>query len=88
MIDVQDDKTSGSNKDEISKNYLKKSLTNREILSQAVLFLTAGYETSATTLGFICYNLAMHQDYQQKLIDEIDDTLQNSVSFVYSYIFR
>nr|QEV83805.1 cytochrome P450 [Brachionus rotundiformis] len=56
--------------------YLKKSLTISEIFSQAAMFLIAGMETTATTLNFIAYNLAKHQDIQQKLIDEVDQVLE------------
>lgn len=58
---------------------LKKTLTNKEILSQSVLFLLAGYETTATTLEFITYNLAMNPDVQEKLIHEVDAVLENHV---------
>jgi cytochrome P450 len=59
--------------------HLKKKLTNAEILSQAVLFLMAGYETTAATLEFITYNLAKHPQAQQKLCDEIDQVLDKHV---------
>nr|QEV83804.1 cytochrome P450 [Brachionus rotundiformis] len=55
---------------------LKKTLTNREILSQSILFLLAGYETTAQTLCYIAYNLAMNPEYQQKLCEEIDSVLE------------
>lgn len=58
---------------------LKKTLTNNEILSQALLFLAAGFETTATSLEFIAYNLAMHPSVQEKLIDEVDQVLENNV---------
>ncbi|CAG2171555.1 unnamed protein product [Oppiella nova] len=48
-----------------------KSLTNDEIISQCVLFLMAGYETSATTLAMCLYSIAKHPDVQQKLYEEI-----------------
>nr|QVK45579.1 cytochrome P450 [Brachionus paranguensis] len=57
--------------------YLKKSLTAAEIFSQAAMFLIAGMETTATTVNLIAYNLAKHQEIQQKLIDEVDRVLKN-----------
>ncbi|CAG2176636.1 unnamed protein product [Oppiella nova] len=48
-----------------------KSLTNDELISQCVLFLLAGYESSATTLSMCLYNIAKHPDVQQILYDEI-----------------
>jgi len=38
-----------------------------EIVSNAVLFFLAGYETTATTLNFILYELAINQGVQQKV---------------------
>lgn len=58
---------------------LKKTLTNKEILAQAILFLAAGYETSSTTLEFILYNLATHEHVQETLIDEVDRVLKKHV---------
>ncbi|XP_017463302.1 PREDICTED: cytochrome P450 6a9-like, partial [Rhagoletis zephyria] len=38
---------------------------------QAYLFLIAGFETSSTTLSFALYELAQHEDVQQRARDEI-----------------
>ena len=69
-------------KEEKTKSWnrrLKNKLTNSEILAQAILFLAGGYETTASTLEFISYNLATHQDVQDILIDEIDQVLDKHV---------
>ena len=58
---------------------LNKKLTDREILSQAILFLAAGYETTATTLEYISYILAKHQEIQDTLTYEIDQVLEKHV---------
>lgn len=58
---------------------LKKTLTDREILSQAILFLAAGYETTASTLVLIAYNLATNPECQYKLCEEIDEILEKNV---------
>ena len=47
-------------------------IDNQDILAQSVMFLLAGYETSSTTLGFICYHLAIDTHVQDKLREEID----------------
>lgn len=65
---------------------LKKTLNNSEILSQSILFLLAGYETTAQTLCYIAYNLAMNPFYQQKLCQEIDSVLERHVNT--SYLFK
>ena len=58
---------------------LKKSLSDKEILAQATFFLAAGYETSASTLGFIAYTLANYPECQEKLCHEIEQVLSNHV---------
>lgn len=58
---------------------LKKTLTGKEIMSQAIMFLIAGYETTATALEFLAYNLAMNQDVQNKLIEEVDNVIDQNV---------
>lgn len=47
-------------------------LDNEDIQAQTLVFLLAGYETSSTTLGFLCYHLAVNAHVQDKLRDEID----------------
>ncbi|CAG2108004.1 unnamed protein product, partial [Medioppia subpectinata] len=53
-------------------------LTENEILAQAFMFFLAGYETSATTLSFLSYELAMAPDIQQRLYDEIMTNLDEN----------
>lgn len=43
-----------------------------DIEAQCLTFLLAGSDTSSTTLGFVCYELALHTNVQDKLRDEID----------------
>jgi cytochrome P450 family 6 len=40
-------------------------------VAQALLFLIAGYETSASTMSFALYELALHPEIQQSLRAEI-----------------
>lgn len=49
------------------------ALTLEEMAAQLVLFFTAGFETSSTTLGFALYELALHEDMQDKLRQEINE---------------
>ena len=86
MIEVENNEASSKSekdKDHTDGDFnnikLKKSLTFNEIFCTAVLFLSAGYETTGITLCFIAYNLAKNQDVQEKLCQEIDQVLDNYV---------
>uniref|UniRef100_A0A914Q6S1 Cytochrome P450 n=1 Tax=Panagrolaimus davidi TaxID=227884 RepID=A0A914Q6S1_9BILA len=63
---------------EEKRNDKRKTLTKMEILAQLVLFLVAGYETTATTLHFIIYVLAQYPDIQDKLRDEVKEIFGDS----------
>ena len=49
-----------------------KKLTDEEIVTNSILFLLAGYETTANTLAYNSYLLALHSEIQEKLQTEID----------------
>uniref|UniRef100_A0A8D3A3X1 Cytochrome P450 3A n=1 Tax=Scophthalmus maximus TaxID=52904 RepID=A0A8D3A3X1_SCOMX len=55
-------------------NKVDNRLSDHEILSQAMIFIFAGYETSSSSLCFSAYNLATHPDIQKTLQREIDET--------------
>jgi cytochrome P450 family 3 subfamily A len=42
-----------------------------EVIGQGMVFLLAGYETTATTLQYLAFLLALNQDKQDKLHHEI-----------------
>ncbi|CAG2109332.1 unnamed protein product [Medioppia subpectinata] len=52
-------------------NTSNKYMSDTEILSQALMFLLAGYETTATALSASSYELALNPSVQQKLYEEI-----------------
>lgn len=54
-------------------------LTETEMVSQALLVLLAGYETTANTLAFIGHCLATNPKCQDKLIEEIREHIGNKV---------
>ena len=60
-------------------------MTEEEILGNSVLFFIAGYETTASTLNFLSYLLATHQDAQDKLLQEVDSVV-GKVRFFYLLI--
>ncbi|XP_013140389.1 PREDICTED: cytochrome P450 6B5-like [Papilio polytes] len=72
----QQDKITGPKKRE-DENEKIVELTESLIAAQAFVFYAAGYETSATTMSFLLYELANNQDVQDKVIEEIDTKLKN-----------
>jgi cytochrome P450 len=61
----------------------RRGLTHEEVLAQSILFILAGYDTTASTLSFFGYLLAVNSDCQEKLIAEIDSVMkdQDHVTF-------
>ncbi|XP_073960423.1 cytochrome P450 6B5-like [Choristoneura fumiferana] len=51
-------------------------LTESLIAAQAFVFYVAGYETSATTMIFMLYQLALNPDIQEKVAAEITEVLK------------
>ncbi|XP_059615665.1 probable cytochrome P450 6g2 [Phlebotomus argentipes] len=52
---------------------IKETFHADALVAQAALFLAAGYETSSSMLSFALYELAKHQDKQEKLRKELVD---------------
>ena len=64
---------------DVKWKHMKKTLSNNEICAHSILFMIAGSQTTADTLSFIAYNLCMHPHYQEQLLAEIDQVLENHV---------
>ena len=56
----------------------KKKLTDKDIVAFSIDFLVAGYETTANTLTYASYLLAMNTDVQEKVQAEIDDYFEEN----------
>ena len=54
-------------------------LTKAEVLANGAMFFLAGYDTTATAIGFLMYLLALNPDMQQKLYEEIEEALGDKV---------
>ncbi|CAI9741156.1 cytochrome P450 3A14 [Octopus vulgaris] len=59
----------------IPTKLVKRKLTDEEIIAQSIIFFMAGYETTATTLSFMAHLLALHQDIQDKVYQEIQSVI-------------
>uniref|UniRef100_UPI0035900510 cytochrome P450 3A24-like isoform X1 n=1 Tax=Myxine glutinosa TaxID=7769 RepID=UPI0035900510 len=85
MIDAQITETV---KDEEGTDTPYKSLTDNEIQAQAIIFIIAGTETTANTLSYVAYNLAVHPDIQSKLQEEIDEAFPNKSELTYEGVMQ
>lgn len=65
ITDVADNNESKSNR----------RMTKEEILAQGFIVLVAGYETTATTLQYMAYLMALNPHVQDKVFEEIQDKL-------------
>ena len=46
-----------------------------------MLFFLAGYETTATSISFLLYNLTLNPEIQEKLHEEIMDVAGDQVKY-------
>ncbi|XP_060715974.1 cytochrome P450 3A30-like [Tachysurus vachellii] len=83
MIDSQK-----SDKNELNSKETNKGLNDHEILSQSMIFIFAGYETSSSTLSFFFYNLASNPETMKKLQKEIDETFPNKAEVDYDAVIN
>ena len=56
----------------------KRKLDDLEIVSYSMAFLVAGHETTAGTLAYTSYLLALNPNAQEKLCEEIDEYLDTT----------
>nr|XP_042902436.1 cytochrome P450 3A18-like isoform X3 [Parasteatoda tepidariorum] len=57
------------------KNISTKTLSMDELVAQCGLFFIAGYHTTAVSLAFTTYHLALDQNTQDKVFSEIEEVL-------------
>ncbi len=58
----------------------KKELNEVVVVATAMVLMIAGYDTTATTMAYVGYELARHQDVQDRLMQEIDEAFDNTES--------
>ena len=69
---------------------LKKSgsYTDTELAAEGFLVYAAGFETSSTLLTFCCYELALNQEIQEQLRDELKSRIEeNDGQLTYELLF-
>ncbi|KAH0814909.1 hypothetical protein GEV33_007883 [Tenebrio molitor] len=56
------------------QKFSKKDITDEDITAQALIFFLAGFDSVSSLLCFMSHELAVNQDVQAKLIQEVDDS--------------
>lgn len=56
----------------IEDESLRLNITNDVMAAQALVFYAAGFETSSAAMSFLMYELALNQEMQEKIQNEID----------------
>lgn len=75
--------------DVLLKMKAKSELTLAQVAAQVLVFYLAGFETSATTMTFACYELAMNQEIQNIARKEIQSVFAEfNNEFSYEAIFN
>nr|QQL94723.1 cytochrome P450 4f3-like protein [Lateolabrax maculatus] len=60
----------------LSKDEDGQGLTDEEIQAEANTFMLAGHDTTASAICWTLYNLARHEDYQEKCRQEVMDLME------------
>lgn len=67
--------------------YIILEWSDTDLIAQAVLFFVAGFETVSTTMTFLLYELALHPEVQDRLLQEIrENDAKNGGKFDYNSI--
>jgi cytochrome P450 len=67
----------------ITGHIKKKNLSYDDIIATAIALLSAGYETTGRALSFILYDLAMNQECQEILYEELAESGQDDSELSY-----
>lgn len=62
----------------------EKKLSTDEVISNALAFMLAGYDTTSSTLGWCSYYLACHPEIQERLRQEINDNIEGNEEIQYN----
>ncbi|KAI4461118.1 cytochrome p450 family 4 [Holotrichia oblita] len=62
----------------------KGEISMEEIREELDTFMFAGHDTTAATISFCLFELAKHQDVQEKILEEVSETIGESDDFTIS----
>ncbi|CAH0564732.1 unnamed protein product [Brassicogethes aeneus] len=84
-INKQDDETTSVDtgfatveESEVGKAKVQKHLTDEDITAQALIFFFAGFDTVASIMCFMAYELGVSQEIQDRLREEIEHTMKEN----------
>ncbi|XP_066912280.1 cytochrome P450 6B7-like [Clytia hemisphaerica] len=69
-----------STNDTQPESELKKDEVERIIIANSLVMFLAGFDTASTAASMMLYNLAKNQDYQERLYQEIQETMESTGS--------
>jgi cytochrome P450 len=86
--DIIEDLNSSNNNEKTTGSYRKviHSMTEAEIVGNAVLFFEAGYETTSTALGFISHMLVNHIGVQDRVREEAQQLFEREGKLHYNTV--
>ena len=64
----------------------RRVLSDDSVVKQSAMFVVAGFDTSATLMTFAAYCLALDQDVQQRLQQEVDEVLARHGGLTYESV--
>ncbi|KAJ8729799.1 hypothetical protein PYW07_016837 [Mythimna separata] len=71
----------------VGQKQVNRVWTDYDLIAQAVLFFFAGFETVSSGMSFLLYELALHPDVQERLVQEIKEThVKNGGKFDFNSI--
>lgn len=65
-------KCSDKTSEDSFESYLERGITNRDLYANSLMFIIEGFDTTSVGLLFSVYRLAINEECQEKLIEEID----------------
>lgn len=65
---------------------LKFHITNDVMAAQALVFYAAGFETSSASMSFLIHELALNQEFQDKIFKEVNSVIQKHGALTYDAV--